>query len=328
MLIVCPSCATSYDVGPASLSPNGRQVRCARCRTLWRVELSQSDKLFAAAAAIAPDSDLAHQAAGRTAEQATAAPAAVPTTEMDAAAFSDISAADEQTAEEHPSTSAASVEPIPRGEDSGTESSATEVQAPPIVPGAIEENQPSNDVVVEHSPEHANEATGDIETAAARLQRPGYKRRSRTWPLSRSQTGTLALVLIVIVVIGWRGDVVRVLPQTASFYALLGLPVNLRGLTFNDVATSIEEHDGVPILVVEGNIVNATRKVEDVPHLKFIVRNAARQEIYSWTAVPSRNALGPREAVSFRARLASPPPDAHDLILRFVNRRDIVGANH
>jgi hypothetical protein len=78
--------------------------------------------------------------------------------------------------------------------------------------------------------------------------------------------------------------------------------------------------------VVEGNIFNAARKPENVPRLKFVVRNAARQEIYSWTAVPSRTALPPGEAVSFRTRLASPPADARDVLVRFVTRRDIMGA--
>jgi hypothetical protein len=121
--------------------------------------------------------------------------------------------------------------------------------------------------------------------------------------------------------------VVRALPQTASFYSLLRLPVNLRNLTFNDVATSMEQHEGVPILVVQGNIFNAARKAEDVPRLKFIVRNAAHQEIYAWTAVPSRASLGPGEGVGFRTRLASPPASAHDLVVRFLNRRDIVAGS-
>lgn len=94
--------------------------------------------------------------------------------------------------------------------------------------------------------------------------------------------------------------------------------MNLRGLTFNDVVTSVEQHEGVPIPVVEGNIVDDIRKAADVPRLQFIMRNAARQEIYSWTSVPSRNVLPRGEAVSFRARLALSPPDAHDLILRFI----------
>ena len=142
--------------------------------------------------------------------------------------------------------------------------------------------------------------------------------------MSLLHTGILALILVDAILIGWRDGVVRVLPQTAPFYALLGMPVNLRRLTFDGVASTIEQHEGVPILVVEGNVVNSKRKVVDVPRLKFIVRNAARQEIYSWIAVPSRTPLAPGEAVAFRSRLASPPSDAHDLIVRFVTRRDIV----
>jgi hypothetical protein len=144
------------------------------------------------------------------------------------------------------------------------------------------------------------------------------------WPLSWLQSGLLALAMINLFLVVWRSDGVRAMLQTASLYAMLGLPVNLRDLTFDNVVTAIEQHDGVPILVIEGNVYNSTRKPEDVPRLKFIVRNAARQEIYSWAAVPTRNVLQPGEAEPFRARLAAPAADAHDLVIRFVNRRDIL----
>ncbi len=35
MLILCPSCATSYNVAPSSIGSAGRSVRCVRCRNLW-----------------------------------------------------------------------------------------------------------------------------------------------------------------------------------------------------------------------------------------------------------------------------------------------------
>src|SRR6516165_5502878 len=35
MLIVCPNCATSYQVDIASLGSTGRSVRCVRCRNVW-----------------------------------------------------------------------------------------------------------------------------------------------------------------------------------------------------------------------------------------------------------------------------------------------------
>lgn len=38
MLIVCPSCASRYELDAAKLGPAGRKVRCASCQTLWHVE--------------------------------------------------------------------------------------------------------------------------------------------------------------------------------------------------------------------------------------------------------------------------------------------------
>lgn len=38
MLIVCPSCASQYELDAAKLGPGGRKVRCARCQTLWHVD--------------------------------------------------------------------------------------------------------------------------------------------------------------------------------------------------------------------------------------------------------------------------------------------------
>ena len=144
------------------------------------------------------------------------------------------------------------------------------------------------------------------------------------WPLSNLHTGILALALVDVLLVGWRTDIVRKLPQTASFYALAGFPVNLRGLAFHGITTSTARDDGTPILVVEGNIINDTRKVVHVPQIRFVVRDAAAQEIYSWTASAARTSLPPGQAVAFRTRLASPPPGAHDVVLRFISRRDAV----
>lgn len=38
MLIVCPSCASQYELDAAKLGPEGRKVRCASCKTAWHVE--------------------------------------------------------------------------------------------------------------------------------------------------------------------------------------------------------------------------------------------------------------------------------------------------
>jgi hypothetical protein len=134
----------------------------------------------------------------------------------------------------------------------------------------------------------------------------------------------LALIALNAALIHWRSNVVRIAPQTASLYAAIGLPVNLRGLAFNDVTTTIESHDGVQVLVVEGKIASTSQRPVEVPRLRFSVRNRSRQEVYAWTALPSRNGLAPGETLTFRSRLASPPPDAREVLVRFFNRRDLV----
>jgi hypothetical protein len=293
----------------ASLPPSGRQVRCRRCETIWRAEPSHADKVLAAAAAIAPDAN------------------EVPAAETISQSADEIASIDAGPGEGQFAAHVGGNDSIPNGEAgedfSGGEGERAELRAPPIVPGGLGESHSAVEVEGVRS---ADEPPEDIESVAARRQQRKASGSALRWPLSSLQTAILALALVSTIVIGWRNDVVRALPQTASFYALLRLPVNLRGLTFEDVVTSTEQHDGVPILVVEGNIFNGVRKIEEVPRLRLIVRNAARQEIYSWTVVPSRAALSPGEALAFRSRLASPPADAQDLVVRFVNRRDMIAA--
>jgi predicted Zn finger-like uncharacterized protein len=35
MLLVCPSCETAFRIAAEALEPSGRNVRCARCKTIW-----------------------------------------------------------------------------------------------------------------------------------------------------------------------------------------------------------------------------------------------------------------------------------------------------
>jgi predicted Zn finger-like uncharacterized protein len=305
MLIVCPTCATSYDVELAS--PSGRQVRCVRCRTIWHAAPSHADKLLAAAEAIGPEPQVAQAPAGAFAEEP-----ALQTADEQVADGGAWAAPDELPA----------AAPAAAAMDTGELDAAVEVDAPSIAPVDLDDGQPP--IEVEAAAEGDPEPLEDIETYAARHNKRGFRRPSLHWPLSNLQSGILALIITNAILVGWRNDVVRILPQTASFYSMLGLPVNLRGLALDGVTTTTEQHEGVPILVVEGSVVNDTRKIVDVPRLKFVVRNSANEEVYSWTAVPPRATLPPGETVSFRSRLASPPTDGRDVLVRFVTRHDII----
>ena len=317
MLIVCPNCATSYDVDVASLRPNGRRVRCVRCRSVWEPELPHAEKLIAAAEDLVP------------ARRALDAVAAVTENSGSSPAESVASAEAAPPAPEPPVD--VPVDGVASGvaEEAGFAAAAqsVEVDSPPIAPADLDAVEAR--VAIETEPHEApNDVPHeDIETVAARRYPRRAKRKGWRWPLSHLQSAFVGLIIANAIIIGWRADFVRAMPQTASFYALIGMPVNLRGLDFDSLTTATEQHEGVPILVVEGNIVNDTNKTADVPHVRFAVRNAARQEIYSWTAVPSRTMLPPGEAIAFHSRLASPPPDAHDVLVRFVNRYDMLNGS-
>jgi hypothetical protein len=275
-----------------------------RCRAIWRAAPSHADKLLAAAEAIGPEPQVVQAPAEAFAEEP--ALQSVDGPPADGGAWA--------APEELPAA-----EPEAVTDELGA---AVEVEAPSIAPVDLDDGQPP--IEVEGTAEQDAEPLEDIETYAARRQKRGFRRPSLHWPLSNLQSAILALIIVNAILVGWRNDVVRILPQTASFYSMLGLSVNLRGLALDGVTTTTEQHEGVPILVVEGSVVNDTRKIVDVPRLKFVVRNSANEEVYSWTAVAPRATLSPGEAVAFRSRLASPPLDGRDVLVRFVTRHDII----
>src|SRR4029450_11139990 len=80
-----------------------------------------------------------------------------------------------------------------------------------------------------------------------------------------------ALVLAVVI---WRVDVVRLLPQAAAFYKLVGLEVNVRGLSFKDRKITTETIEGKPVLVIEGVIVGLAPMSVELPRLRFTGRDA------------------------------------------------------
>jgi len=327
MLIVCPSCATSYLLDPASVGSAGRAVRCARCKTTW----------FAGGPKVAPDvtafvdsviAEAEAQSAGPLSAGSGSSPAhAAPAPDQRPIAADDFGSepsepmaglsqamADAETASPPVESATHNADLVPY-EDNAPEPVAI-ADAPSLVPP------------IEHAPlpnaANAELDSEDFETFAARRarlkMRRQQKRRSSRWT-------ALILVLFAfnVALIGSRNEVVRYLPQTASLFAAIGLPVNLRNLKFENVRISKEAPDGVNTLIVEGSIVSTAGKPTEVPRLRFAARNATGQEIYTWTALPSRSILGSGESLEFSSRLASPPADASDVMVRFFNSQDAVG---
>jgi predicted Zn finger-like uncharacterized protein len=316
MFIVCPHCRTSYDVAVTSLGESGRSVRCVRCRTVW----------FAA-----PGSDQAADAEGFPAIDATAASAQY---RQRAGAAADPRPSDEaadgcgwdgEVASVDPNLAARAADRpsgwgdiSDAGAPAGGMAAAAALAAHDAPPLAPDGGEATGAALV-------SQAADDIETVAARRARFEMRWRGRRLPRPSHAIVILALLAVVGGILGWRAEIVRRLPQTASFFGAIGLPVNLRGLAFRDVTTAKEVHEGVPVLLVQGTIANVSRQALEVPRMRFAVRGRAGNEVYVWTALPGRPILAPGEAQPFQSRLASPPAEAREVVVRFFNRRDAAG---
>ena len=206
----------------------------------------------------------------------------------------------------------ASLSVLPAGDPVSWQEPAVEDEtAPPLAPEGFSA-----------APSVAEAETEEVENKPARRVRPRPARR-RT---SRQGLGVASLAFaasLVVLAIAARGSIVRVIPGLAETYAAIGLPVNLRGLEFREVRTVSETQDGIPVLVIEGDVVNIVKHAVEVPRVRLAVLGAAGQELYSWTTLLPRSTLSEDEKVSFRSRLASPPPEGREVLVRFLTRSDL-----
>jgi predicted Zn finger-like uncharacterized protein len=287
MHIVCPHCTTSYAIDLATLGAAGRTVRCSRCKEVWLARPEDAIEIGAPVAAMATEGGEA--VAGR----------------WDGHAEETQSREQEIPVVESPSISGdwpASADGAPQMADAGWLSEARDDLA----------DEPA-------------------ETAAARPRRSWFPARLQPAALLYASgksfaslpTACAAMGALVLALTIWRVEVVRLLPQTATFYKMAGFDVNVRGLSFKDMKITTETVEGKPVLVIEGVIVGEARHPVELPRLRFSVSDAQGAEIYAWNAVLDQPVLKPGERAWFKSRLASPPPEGRTIDVRFFSKRDI-----
>ncbi len=143
------------------------------------------------------------------------------------------------------------------------------------------------------------------------------------FPAPGLNTACVAMGIMAFSLIIWRGDVVRLMPQTAAFFKMAGIGVNLRGLAIEDVKITTEMAGNKPVLLIEGTITDISRKAVEIPRLRFIVRDAKGSDIYAWNAVLEQPSLIPGEKASFKTRLAAPPAEGREIAVRFFHKLDL-----
>ena len=130
----------------------------------------------------------------------------------------------------------------------------------------------------------------------------------------------VCLVGVGVVGVVSRQSVVRDLPRTAGLYRMLGMPVNVRGLEFTNVAARVAAPS--TDLAVTGEIRNVARHRVPVTRIAYEVRDAAGVAVASWTEAAPTRTLAARASVPFTSRPHAIPGEGQSVMVRFDDGRD------
>lgn len=333
MLLVCPSCASSYNIPDEKLG-QGRTVRCTRCQACWYASPPPPADDFDAA--VAPILAAADETAGsELARLAAAAPAAAAS--PDAPADAPFAAAGEQDA---------AVRPMADASDEFM--AARDLNDPAAIDGEVlaVSARPADRAIEEplSGPARKEPAAGRLSAlvggalalAAWRPQRfakkppllspvlqatapsPRFRPAPRRGAVAAAAPyAAFALSCLFVMGLAARGPIMAASPAAATLYAALGLADESAPVTIVSVRSEIGSVDGGDVLLVEGELASRARQAVNVPAIRVVVRDAQGVELYAWPAQSLKLTLEPGERTVFRARLAAPPPTGRTVQVRF-----------
>jgi predicted Zn finger-like uncharacterized protein len=344
MLIRCPNCDSTHEVPASLMSDKPRKLRCAVCRTVFEARASDADS----PSAKNEPSPLIAGGGGSLAPKAgpELAPALLDGddpligSEEDMAAAMAAGAAD--TTMSVDDIDSLFDEPLPGppveaspGTDVFAEPLSTEVtsakpdagsagleagQGAAIAAGMAAVAAGAAGVAASASePEPVIRKRANPHGKARKDEKPG-RLRNAIGLVAATGIGTLVALAI------FRHETVRLIPSIAPAFEMLGLEVNSTGLEIKGVRSHILREDFRETLEITGEIVNITRARQGVPLLRLSLHAADGTQLYVWTGNADNAELGAGEKTLFRRRLASPPKDAEQVMVRFVARDDIVAS--
>jgi hypothetical protein len=138
--------------------------------------------------------------------------------------------------------------------------------------------------------------------------------RQRRMPMI---AGAVAALLFVAAFFGGREAAVTALPDLASLYAAIGLPVHLEGIAIEDVAAERSSTAAGDRIVVRGMIRNVSGDEMAVPQLAAILYDSAKVPARGESFDPPAETIGRGEAAPFLLTLDGVPSQATQVAVRF-----------
>ncbi|WP_417624611.1 MJ0042-type zinc finger domain-containing protein [Paremcibacter congregatus] len=280
MILTCPECSARYVVDPNALRPNGRVVRCAKCKASWKEQApDDATPVVDAAEAdgpVSPDEN----------PPASAAPAA------------DTTVPDTPPQDAAPDTGAA------LEDDFALQRARRKKRPRPLPKGS---NLPA---LQDHK--HGNMKWGWYSLAAfiAALVSSFLifqSTISHVWPPSQHLYEMLGMTDH-----GLNGG-----QKTPEKEPEIPLSEQFK---IGDTVPTKTVSGGLVTLKVEGTLVNLTDETRSLPLLKISLLDAQGQILRDWTFKADAATAAPDEKVSFSTSLPNPPEDAARISVTFAPR--------
>jgi predicted Zn finger-like uncharacterized protein len=157
--------------------------------------------------------------------------------------------------------------------------------------------------------------------APGRIQLPALP------PTPRRSLSAVSGILFVVVVLGlgiaglWaaRDQVVGYWPSAARFYTMLGIAVaeGPGELELDKIMTTRDSENGLPTLVIQGEVVNVSKVAHDVPKLRVILQDNNKHELQSWSFSVTDERLLPGATAPFRTSISQPSEAASQVVVTF-----------
>ena len=177
--------------------------------------------------------------------------------------------------------------------------------------------------VIDHSDEPELDIQRLVEAAQEAKHEFATHRKARIRNLTSWLSFAACVLLPLALAAGFPETVVAAAPVTIKAYDKLGFQINIYGLDIRRVEQQNQMVDGAHILLVKGEVSNATNDVRKIPWLRFALSDDSGKELYSWTLDTASRPLRPGETTSFTTRVAAPPELARNLQIRFAHRDEI-----
>lgn len=307
MKLVCPACSSDYEIADALLGPQGRKVRCASCSHVWRAQRAvpeRTERLVEADTVMSEDDFLKEPAA-----QEAGGP------EQDLGRSFSAALADRRG-----SLGAGADEPSARSlGDLGIDPSLGDpMLADVIASGPLGEVPvPRRSRFIKIGLKGKKKQAG----ASSRRERPATS-APPVWRAIALPGFVAAGLACLALAIPMREGVVRVLPDLAGLYSMIGYPVNIRGIAFSNVEAERRVVAGLPVLRIDGSMLNVSGRAMPVGPLRLALLGDDAQELFVWRVDPQIQTLGPGEALPIASELTAPPSNVASVSVRFLRDED------